>query len=203
MSNVVAPLVGVLIGGVLTILGQFLAHRLETNKEHREHQRQMNVASLLQQDAFWTFQNVVAVAVRNGTWPQNDLDERYAPSRDDMRVMADALDFDSWRAYSTAVRSFSEWMRFAPGSELSKSQLLKLLAAYGSVKVSRRLLTRIGGRAPLEHRLGPIELTVTEVLQEFGQHGIVRPHASEWADNLVNCGTNRSFLDHSIPARRG
>src|SRR5436305_2198675 len=136
----VLPLIGVLIGGLLTISGQFLQGAIQHRLDARRERDNARVIARLQQDAFWAFQNEAAQALQRGGWPTTALNPTYQPTRDDMRVMAGVLRADEWKVYSSAVRRRVECAQDPADRDLDHNDLLRIMIAYAAADDARHLL---------------------------------------------------------------
>jgi hypothetical protein len=181
--------VGVLIGGLLTIIGQVLISWLQGRREYRKEKHVARTIARLQQDSFWTFQNYAARALRSGRLTSDDIDPRYSPSREDVQVMASVLDSESWRLYISAIRLQAECLlrsTKARTSALSEDEQHRLLAAYALVDAARHVISKVSGIEPSPHRFGNLTMTADEIRQAFSDHHLLLERTPAWIDRILN-----------------
>jgi hypothetical protein len=183
----IAPLVGVLIGGLLTIAGQLLTSVIQTRTSNRKELATVRAVARLQQHSYWSFQAAALRTLRTGTWPLIEIDERYMASRDDMRLLSAALDAESWRLYSTAIRLQIDVMQAArefASTPLSEEQTQQILAAFACAEEARFVIAKVSGVPPLAHPTGDLAFTADEICRAMS-HPLLAPKTDDWLRRLL------------------
>jgi hypothetical protein len=107
-SDAWAGLVGALIGGCFTLLGQMLSHRFERRKLAREKRDQVAATALLIQDDFVHYQATLARSLDRSTWwKPAELSQQQASIEDRRTVWAALPD-----AETRTVADAQGWMDY-------------------------------------------------------------------------------------------
>ncbi len=106
--------------------------------------------------------------------------------KDDVYLMAGALDLDTWILYSGAVRAQTECLAIAETNEPSFDDLRRLLVAYVRTDEARvGLASYFDGRQPTPHGIGNIVLTRQQICEVLLAKHNLRSRAESWADRLM------------------
>jgi hypothetical protein len=140
----------------------------------------------LQTDAFWTFENAAARALRGSKWMPNELLDRYIATKDDVYLMADVLDREAWILYSSAVRAQAECLAISETERPTIEDLKRLLVAYVRTDDARvRMATHFETEEPTSHGIGAITLTPEQIHEALSEKHNLRTRADYWVARLI------------------
>lgn len=193
LSQTAAPLIGVVLGGLLAIIGQVLANFAQARTENKRHAAACRAAARLQQHSYWFFQDAAAKALHERSWPTLNIDERYMPTRDDMHFLSSVLEPEEWRLFSTAIRLQLEIMQIArdnAGRPMSGVEAEKTFAAYDCAGEARSVMSTTSGVEAFDHDPGPLRFQEDEVRRALS-HRLLASLADKWVDRLTASEGNR------------
>jgi hypothetical protein len=152
-------LVGVLIGGALTIIGQVVVEALRTRKEKRQEAQLIRAAARVQRIEFWSGQTAILDALERSSWWAPTKDPMLQASSDDRRLLAQHLTGQDWQQVSTAWRKFQERLnerdqfdpKTANNQPLYKDDTERLLVTFISLDEGRAALSTLS-ELPQEYR---------------------------------------------------
>lgn len=139
-----SALVGVLIGGGLTIAGQLIAEALRSRATSQREARPTRASARIQRIELWQGQTAILEALSTLTWWPPSMDPVLRSDPADRRLLAQHLDGSSWGRVSTAWRKFQERLaeRDQAGAhrDLSEIAIEKLLVTFFSLDEARAAL---------------------------------------------------------------
>jgi hypothetical protein len=182
--SAVLPLIGVVLGGVLTFGTQVFMGWLERRAKLRLAKEDVRVISRLQQDAFWTFQVLAAGALRGKEWVPAEFHARYSPSDADVRMMASVLPPEDWRTYAAAIRYQAECLSIDSGTH--KDIMEDLLRAFMRAEEARFVLGEFSQVSPTRFSLDGLSMSKEAIDRVLASESRFRSdRAKEWAQRLT------------------
>lgn len=202
--NALVTLGAVLLGGLMTVLGQLALEWIRSRLEQRRTRREREAAVRVIRFQFYSAQHVLKQAIEQRTWWGAPDELTLGESGQDLRMLADVLAEPEWRIYTSAWRRLRECSRLRPesakymGSADEKADasrrcdepiplaaLQQLLGAFVTIDDARHRLLRYvvdekTGKVPLR----PVGLTDAEIATGLKHAGHL-VDVSAWAARLA------------------
>jgi hypothetical protein len=163
-STGVSALIGVIVGSLITIGGQFIVEVQKRRTAKRDLSRTARGVARLAWNEFWCTQGTLRLALTSGRWWTLNEQPRSELSSDDRRLLADVVDRPQWSEITRSWRRLDRlrWDREhieASGRQLDLSDRERQLledAADSCVRANEALrpLARFGA----EVKFGPSHL---------------------------------------------
>lgn len=187
--GVLQTLIGVALGGVLTIASQVVISVLRTRAERRQ-KRDTAVAILrVHQFHFYAAQHLLKESLESGRWWSRELESFPLPSDQDLREVTLLVPIPVWRAYSAAVRRLAGCTRLresAGGQDtVSTPHLQLLLGTYVTLDHARHAMASLSRVHAYPIPLGVLALTRQEIEDAVRLHASRQVPREEWAARLA------------------
>lgn len=203
-SNSLITLGAVLLGGLMTMLGQLTLESIRSQLAVRRLRREREAAVRVIRFQFYCAQHVLKRALESCMWWGTPEELTLGESGEDLRMLASLLPEPEWRIYTSAWRRLRECSQLRPESTVAPgppcaddvnrsghdnripvAALQQLLGAFVAVDDARHRLERyVVDKSTGEIPLHPIGLTpgeITFVLQHHAGHLV---DASVWSARL-------------------
>ncbi|MFJ1975242.1 hypothetical protein ACIO93_42210 [Streptomyces sp. NPDC087903] len=182
-------LIGVALGGALTIASQVVISVLRTKDEHRQ-RREAAVAILrVHQFHFYAAQHLLKESLESGRWWSRELESFPLPSEQDLREVTLLVPIPVWRAYSAAVRRLAGCTRLRESADdrdtVSTPHLQLLLGTYVTLDHARHAMAPLSRVHAYPIPLGVLALTRQEIEDAVRLHASTQVPREEWAARLA------------------
>jgi hypothetical protein len=197
---VLATIIGVIVGGLISIASQVTVdrarHRAEKKKETSERLALLRV----QMFYFYSVQHLLKDSLETGKWWHADTSLNLTPSNQDIRSIASLIPDELWRCYSGSLRRISMCFALHPGAadEIPLDSMMRILGAYVTVDDLRRKGMPFMNLPVSEVALHSIQLTSAEVAAALEAHAGSLISRRDWASKLAGIPQRTAATKSSV-----
>jgi hypothetical protein len=201
--DALVTLAAVLLGGLMTVLGQVALEALHRGRDARRVRRERQVTIRIIKFQLYCAEHVMKRALESRTWWPSSDELTLGEPGEDLKVLADLLPEFEWRIYTSAWRQLRECARLRPGPNVSvgdgdnsghtqnqvdripSTALLQLLGAFVTVDDARHRLEPYGlDRSTGEITIRPVGLTSTDMSDALHNYAGHLVDVSAWTTRL-------------------
>ncbi|MGI8335050.1 hypothetical protein ACRYCC_34295 [Actinomadura scrupuli] len=184
-------LVGVIVGGTLTILSQLMVGVLQA-KEQRRKERSTAIAILrVQQFHFYAAQHLLKESLETGRWWTRELVSFSLPTDHELTALTMLLPIHAWRSYTAAVRRLTgcAHLRETAGNgaePIDTAMLQRLMGTFVTLDYARRTLGPVSGVSANEVGLGTVALSPGQIDEALRLYASNQVPLEEWSSRRAS-----------------
>ncbi|MFJ9968589.1 hypothetical protein [Streptomyces avermitilis] len=182
-------LIGVALGGALTIASQVVISVLRTRDERRQKHEAAVAIMRVHQFHFYAAQHLLKETLESSRWWSRELESFPLPSDQDLREVTLLVSIPVWRAYTAAVRRLAECIRLRERAgdrdTVSTPHLQLLRGAYVTLDHARHAMAPLSRIHADPVPLGVLALTRQEIEDAVRLHASRQAPHEQWAARLA------------------
>lgn len=183
-------LVGVIVGGTLSILSQLMADVLRVRGQRRQERGAAVAVLRVQQLHFYSGELLIKQALETGRWWPQELVSFTLPTDQELAALAMLLPIEAWRGYTAAVRRFAACthLRGTAGATVETidgSTLQRLLGTFVTLAHARHVISPLSGIDPSDVELGTIQLSTGQIDEALHLHASRQVRLETWIGKIA------------------
>lgn len=185
-----ATLIGVIVGGLLTILSQLTVDFFRARSEKRAARESTIDLARIRQWHFYTTQHLLRDSIESERWWSGDESALRLPNDEELRKLTGLLSYEGWAMYTACVRRLMICanLRRRAGEDatlISHEDLLCLLGAYIVLDEARRSLEAITKTRSSDMRISCDRFSPDDIEICLRDHITRHVSADKWRAILV------------------